>query len=162
MYPSSTISKGKGLALLKARPYNTRLVFTGKVSCSTMNKKELDRFKKILTVLRAKIAGDLEHLEGDVLNKSQRDAAGDLSGYSFHMADMATDNFDHEFNLGLASTEQQSLNLIDAALRKIDDGSYGTCENCSKPISQKRLMAMPHARLCIKCQELEEKKKRRS
>ena len=124
-------------------------------------KKGLERFKKILGEARKKIAGDLEHLEGDSLNKSQRDAAGDLSGYSFHMADMATDNFDREFNLGLASNEQQSLNLIDAALRKIDEGTYGVCENCEKPIPQKRLLALPHAPLCLKCQELEEKKKRR-
>ena len=128
---------------------------------SSLDKKDLDRFKKILQEIRKKIAGDLQHLEGDTLNKSQRDAAGDLSGYSFHMADMATDNFDCEFNLGLASNEQQVLNMIDAALRKIDEGTYGDCENCSKPIPQKRLIAMPHAPLCIKCQEIEEKKKRR-
>ena len=129
---------------------------------ATYTKKDLERFKKILQEIRKKIAGDLEHLEGDTLNKTQRDASGDLSGYSFHMADMATDNFDREFILGLASNEQQSLNKIDAALRKIDEGTYGICEECSKPITQKRLMAMPHARLCIKCQELEEKKKRRA
>ena len=128
---------------------------------SVLKKKELDRFKKILQAVRVKFAGDLQHLEGDVLNQSQRDAAGDLSGYSFHMADMATDNFDMEFNLGLASNEQQTLNLIDAAIRKIDEGVYGICEICEKPIPQKRLMAMPHAPLCIKCQEIEEKKKRR-
>ena len=128
----------------------------------TMEKKDLDRFRKILQEVRKKIAGDLQHLEGDSLNVNQRDAAGDLSGYSFHMADMATDNFDREFTLGLASNEQQGLNLIDDALRRISEGTYGVCEDCSKPISQKRLLAVPHARLCIKCQELEEKKKRRS
>lgn len=126
------------------------------------NKKELERFKKILQEVRKKIAGDLQHLEGETLNKTQRDASGDLSGYSFHMADMATDNFDREFTLGLASNEQQSLNMIDNALRKIQEGTYGVCEECSKPITQKRLLAMPHARLCIKCQEVEEKKKRRA
>ena len=119
------------------------------------DKKELERFRKILQEIRKKIAGDLQHLEGDSLNKTQRDASGDLSGYSFHMADMATDNFNREFTLGLASNEQQHLNLIDAALRKIDEGNYGVCENCTKPITQKRLRAMPHALLCIKCQELE-------
>ena len=127
----------------------------------SLGKKELDRFKKILQDIRKKIAGDLQHLEGDSLNTNQRDASGDLSGYSFHMADMATDNFDREFTLGLASNEQQTLNMIDDALRKIDEGTYGDCEECAKVISQKRLVAMPHARLCIKCQELEEKKKRR-
>lgn len=128
---------------------------------SELNKKDLERFKKILQTARQKIAGDLQHLENDSLNTNQRDASGDLSGYSFHMADMATDNFDREFLLSLATNEQQSLNMIDVALRKMDEGTYGICEECSKAISQKRLVAMPHARLCIKCQELEEKKKRR-
>ena len=127
-----------------------------------LDKKDLERFKKLLETLRARLAGDLKHLEGDSLNTNQRDSSGDLSGYSFHMADMATDNFDREFTLGLASNEQQGLNLIDEALRRIKEGTYGICGTCSKPISQKRLTAVPHAPLCIKCQELEEKKKRRS
>ena len=124
--------------------------------------KDFSKFVKLLEELRTKIAGNLEHLEGDALNKSQRDAAGDLSGYSFHMADMATDNFDREFNLGLASNEQNLLNLIEAALRKIKDGTYGVCETCSKSIPQKRLLAMPYAAMCIECQEIEEKKPRPS
>ncbi|HLD49676.1 MAG TPA: TraR/DksA family transcriptional regulator [bacterium] len=127
-----------------------------------LDKKDLERFKKLLETLRARLAGDLKHLESDSLNTNQRDSSGDLSGYSFHMADMATDNFDREFTLGLASNEQQSLNLIDEALRRIKEGTYGFCAECSKAISQKRLTAVPHAPLCIKCQELEEKKKRRA
>ncbi len=122
--------------------------------------KDFSKYKKLLETLREQVAGDLEHIEGDALNRSQRDASGDLSGYSYHMADMATDNFDREFNLGLASNEQKSLNLIEAALRKIKDGSYGFCEFCSKAIPQKRLLAMPYALFCISCQEIEEKKKR--
>lgn len=125
------------------------------------NRKEFEKFRDLLQQIRAKIARDLDHLEKDTLNTNQRESSGDLSGYSFHMADMATDNFDREFTLGLASNEQQALNMIDAALRKIDDGTYGVCENCKKPITQKRLMALPHAPLCIKCQELEEKQSRR-
>ena len=128
---------------------------------SGLNKKDLERFKKILMDIRRKISGDLQHLEGYSLNTNQRDSSGDLSGYSFHMADMATDNFDREFTLGLASNEQQTLNTIDDAIRKIDEGTYGACEECSKMITMKRLAALPHARLCIKCQEIEEKKKRR-
>lgn len=125
-------------------------------------KNEWDNYKKLLLLARKKIAGDLEHLEKDSLNLSQRDASGDLSGYSFHIADMATDNFDREFNLDLASNEQGRLNEIDDALRKIEEGKYGVCETCSKPISQKRLAAVPYARYCIKCQAEEEKKKRRT
>lgn len=127
-----------------------------------MKKNDLDHFRKLLEAFRRKIVGNLAHLEKDALNTSQRDASGDLSGYSFHIADMATDNFDREFNLGLASSEQEILNYIDEALQKIDEGHFGICETCSKPIAQKRLIAVPYAKLCIKCQSEEEKKKRRS
>lgn len=122
--------------------------------------KDFSKFKKKLEEIREQIAGDLSHIEGDALNRSQRDSTGDLSGYSFHMADMATDNFDREFNLELASKEQKGLNLVDHALRKIKEGTYGVCENCDKPIPVKRLQAVPYAPYCIKCQEEEEKRKR--
>ena len=126
-----------------------------------MEKEDLLKLKTQLQTERAKIADGLNHLERDNLNRSQRDASGDLSGYSFHMADMATDNFDREFSLDLASTEQTILNRIDEALKKIEEGTYGVCENCGKPISLKRLKAGPYAKLCIKCKEDEEKRARR-
>lgn len=128
---------------------------------TTPNKVDYEKYKKILLDARRKIAGDLKHLEGDSLNSNQREASGDLSGYSFHMADQATDNFDREFTLGLASNEQQTLNRIDDALRRMEDGTYGVCESCKKPIPMKRLVAVPYASTCVKCQELEEKKKSR-
>lgn len=131
-----------------------------KAAAKSAEVKDFSKYQKLLETFREQIAGDLEHIEGDALNRSQRDASGDLSGYSYHMADMATDNFDREFNLGLASNEQRSLNLIDAALRKIKDGSYGICDLCKKAIPSKRLVAMPYAPFCIQCQELEEKQKR--
>ena len=126
-----------------------------------LKKTELEQYRKLLEEFRKKIVGDLKHLEKDTLNQSQRDASGDLSGYSFHIADQATDNFDREFNLGLVSTEQQLLNQIDDAIRRVDEGAYGVCETCEKPISQKRLLAVPYARFCIKCQAEQEKKTRR-
>lgn len=124
-----------------------------------MDKKELESFKVLLEAQHAKIADGLSHIQKDSLNRSQKDAAGDLSGYSFHMADQATDNFDREFSLDLASSGQDLLNIIDEALDKIKEGNYGLCENCEKPISVKRLKAVPYAKLCIKCKEQEEKKR---
>ena len=126
-----------------------------------MEKIEIQKIKAQLETERTKIADGLSHIERDNLNRSQRDASGDLSGYSFHMADMATDNFDREFSLDIASAEQVVLNRIDAALRKIQEDSYGVCESCNKPISLKRLKAVPYAELCLKCQEDQEKKPRR-
>jgi len=122
--------------------------------------RNFDKIKKILEELRAKIADGIDHIAKDHLNLSQRDASGDLSGYTFHMADVATDNFDREFNLDIASTEQQLLNRIDEALGKIKDGTYGFCETCEVEIGMERLKAVPYARLCIKCKEEEEKKSR--
>jgi len=127
-----------------------------------MKAKDLEAFKKRLIEQREKLIRGIAHCEEDSLKKSQRDASGDLSGYTFHMADVATDNYDREFSLDLASSEQQILNAIDDALRKIQDGTFGTCESCSRPIKLERLRAVPYTRFCISCQEAEEKRTRRS
>ena len=125
----------------------------------SLNKKDLERFKKVLVEIRKKIAGDLQHLEGDSLNTNQRDASGDLSGYSFHMADMATDNYDREFDLNMVTNEQEVLYRIDEALKRIEEKTYGLCQSCQKPITKMRLKALPFAELCLSCQSKEEKGK---
>ncbi len=119
-------------------------------------KKELDIYKKMLFRLRAKIAGDLQQIEGDTLSGNQPSSSGELSD----VADIATDNYDRELNIGLASNEQQLLNDIDVALKRIEDGTYGVCEIYGTPIPKKRLLAMPYTRLSMKAQEEEEKNKR--
>ncbi|MBI4970892.1 MAG: TraR/DksA C4-type zinc finger protein [Candidatus Omnitrophica bacterium] len=123
--------------------------------------RNYDKIKKQLEEQRKVVAAGIDHFTTDNLNMSQRDASGDLSGYTFHMADVATDNFDREFSIDLASNEQQLLNRIDEALKKIEEGTYGVCENCNVPIGMERLKAVPYARLCIKCKEEEEKKAKR-
>lgn len=123
--------------------------------------RNFDKIKQQLEVQRKQIADGIDHITNDNLNMSQRDASGDLSGYTFHMADVATDNFDREFSLEMAGTEQQLLNKIDEALKKIQEGIYGNCDNCEATISMERLKAVPYAKLCIKCQEEEEKKAKR-
>ena len=121
-----------------------------------LSKKDLDLYKKMLLQLRAKIAGDLQQIEGDTLSGNQPGNGGELSD----VADMATDNYDRELNIGLASNEQQLLNDIDVALKRIEDGTYGICEIYGTSIPQKRLLAMPYTRLSMKAQEEEEKNKR--
>ena len=121
------------------------------------DKKALNEFKKILIGRKETIAEEINHISSDTLKQSQKDASGDISGYSYHMADVATDNYDREFSLGLAGNERKTLFEIDSALRRIDDGSFGVCESCGCLITKKRLKAVPHARTCIKCQEAKEK-----
>jgi len=123
-----------------------------------MAKKEMDTFRELLLAKRKAILDSIQQIEKDTLNKSQREASGDLSGYSYHMADMATDNFDTEFTLNLASVEQRALYEIDEALKRIEEGTYGNCLSCEKKISVQRLKAVPFAAYCVPCQEKEEKK----
>ncbi|MBN3038644.1 MAG: TraR/DksA C4-type zinc finger protein [Candidatus Omnitrophica bacterium] len=124
-----------------------------------MNKKTLEKYKKLLLKMREDVVSEMDNITKESLNKSQREASGDLSGYAFHMADAATDNYDREFSLNLASDSQKLIYAIDEALNRIKDKSYGRCVSCGKEISRKRLQAVPHTTLCIKCQREEEKKK---
>ncbi len=124
-----------------------------------MNKKDLKFFKELLIKKKIELAKGIDHIANDALKTSQRDAAGDLSAYSLHMADMATDNYDREFSLGLADNERKILNRINEALEKIEEDTFGLCELCDKKISKVRLKAVPYAELCVPCQEKQEKKK---
>lgn len=121
-------------------------------------KKELAEFKKNILKLKEGMLEGIKHVSEDTLKKSQKDAAGDISGYTYHMADVATDTYDREFSLGLASNERKLLYELDDALKKIEDGSFGICEDCKSPIAKNRLKAVPYARLCVKCQERKEKR----
>lgn len=121
-------------------------------------KKELNEFKKNILKLKEGMLEGIKHVCEDTLKKSQKDAAGDISGYTYHMADVATDTYDREFSLGLASHERKLLYELDDALKKIEDGSFGICEDCKSLIAKNRLKAVPYARLCVKCQEKKEKR----
>jgi DnaK suppressor protein len=122
------------------------------------DKKSLALFKKMLIRRKEEINDEINHISSDTLKQSQKEASGDISGYSYHMADVATDNYDREFSLGLAGNERDILYEIDAALQKIKDGTFGLCEECERLISKTRLKVVPYAKLCIKCQEVREKK----
>lgn len=123
-----------------------------------MEKKDLKTFKELLNKKKAEVAKGIEHIANDQLKTSQRDATGDLSAYSLHMADMATDNYDREFALNLADNEQKVIHRIDEAIEKVDAGTFGVCEACGKKIAKVRLKVVPYAELCVPCQEIQEKK----
>ena len=129
---------------------------------TTMTKRELDKYKKLLLKKKEEILEAVKHIEQDTLSRSQREASGDLSGYTLHMADIATDSYDREFSLGLASNAQQILYEIDEALKRVKEKGFGNCLLCEKPIPRKRLQVIPYASLCIECQSKEESKRRRT
>ncbi len=67
------------------------------------------------------------------------------------MAELGTDNFEQELTLDLLGNEKEVLVQIEAALKRIEDGSYGKCEECGKEIPRARLDAVPYASLCVRC-----------
>ena len=115
-----------------------------------MTAAELKAFKQLLQSQKKVLAGDASHLEKEAMNRSRSEAASrDISKF----ADLGTDNFEQEFQLGLLENSEDILRDIDDALHKIDEGVYGTCEGCTKKIPKGRLKAVPYARMCIHCQE---------
>ncbi len=118
--------------------------------------KDVKFYKKMLVAEREKAGGDLSHITQNTLNKSAREASGDLSGYSYHMADMASDGYERDFSLGRATDEQKRLFAIDEAMKRMEEGHYGECLQCGKNISKSRLSAIPYTELCIECQKKKE------
>ncbi len=122
-----------------------------------MDKKKLKHFEQRLMEEREKILKEMGHF-GDSFQFNLKDSSGDLSSYSFHMADHATDSEIQERAFQQMSKEGRLLYHIDEALRRLygNNESYGRCESCSEPIEESRLDLVPHARLCFKCKSQEE------
>ena len=121
-------------------------------------KKELSEFKKIILKRKEEVNDEIRHISEDTLKKSQKDASGDISGYTYHMADVATDNYDREFSLGFASNDRKSLYELEDALKRVEEGTYVICQDCKSFIAKTRLKVVPQARLCVKCQQKREKR----
>ena len=126
-----------------------------------LSKDDAAKFRKLLLELRDHLIDGVSFLASDNLKRSHREASGELSGYSLHMADAGTDTFDREFALSLVSNEQEALYEIEEALKRLDQNTYGICGNCEKPILKARLEAVPFARLCVSCQSDIERNSRR-
>ena len=124
-----------------------------------LTKQQLKQFRAALLQERAKFAGEIRAIAREA-SKSPREASGDLSAYTVHMADMSADTYERELSVNMASSEQEVLYQIDDALKHLDDGTYGQCQQCDKPIRMSRLKAVPYSSLCIGCQRATEQKKR--
>jgi len=113
-----------------------------------MNKKDLQRFKKLIEDERSRVSEfiDMKEIQGMAASQS-----GNQS-YSNHMADIGSDAIEQEQAFLHASQGTDYLMALEDALRRIDKGTYGVCEECSEKIPPRRLEAFLAARLCVKCQ----------
>ncbi len=122
-----------------------------------MKKNGANGYRQQLLSLRARCNGDVSQLADEALKKNAQDSTN-LSSMPIHMADIGTDAFDHEFTLSLLENEQEVLVQIDAALARIDAGTFGKCEECQGKIPADRLRAIPYTRYCVACaRKLEER-----
>ena len=122
-----------------------------------MRKEQLKALEERLLEERGQILKELGYFD-DNYTDTVRGASGDLSAYSFHMADQGTDAMEREKAFLFASKEGRQLLSIDDALRRLyeDSAGFGLCESCGEEIHWERLQAVPHTRLCVTCKAAEE------
>lgn len=122
-----------------------------------MDKNRLATLERRLLREREQVLKELGAFDED-RNETTRTASGDLSAYSFHMADQGTDAMEREKAFLFASQEGRQLYQIDQALRRLykEPDRFGRCDQCGDPIRWERLEALPYATLCFACKEREE------
>ena len=116
---------------------------------------DTERIRETLTQERKRIQAALDNLHEENPG-SITDETGEDAVYDNHLADTATVTYDRELDYTLEENAEHMLAEIDAALQRIDDGSFGRCTNCNKEIAPARLEARPWATLCIDCQRSRE------
>ncbi len=111
--------------------------------------KNFDKFQKMLTTMRARLVGDVHHMADLALNRNDTGS----SSMPVHPADVGSDNYDRDFTLQLAQNSRATLQQIDNALKRIEEGTYDRCEVCGGRIPKRRLEVVPYATMCVKCAE---------
>lgn len=124
-----------------------------------MKKADQEKYRKLLLEKKKQLLEEMGILLDSHVSTTVKDATGDLSSYSYHMADQGTDNMERELGFMFASKSGRLVYHIDEALHRMEKGTYGKCVACGKQISKARLTAVPHARLCIDCKSAEEERK---
>ena len=114
-----------------------------------MKKADVKPFKEMLLTLRARLRGDVSTLADAALSKSGGGAGG--SAVPSHMADLGSDTYEQDNTILLMNNEGETLNQIEGALERIENGVYGCCIECSGKIPKMRLKAIPYTPYCVKC-----------
>lgn len=113
-------------------------------------RREYRRWRDLLISLRHRLLQEGSHLEEEGLKALEQEVSVD------HMADFGSDSSEQETTLQLIESNSLSMRDVDDALKRIDIGSYGLCEDCEQLIPTARLSVLPHARFCISCQSKRE------
>jgi RNA polymerase-binding transcription factor len=124
---------------------------------SPYGKRELTEIKKRLQEEREELQRQAAEIEESSFGGGQSELSGDLASFDEEFADAGTATFEREKDLSLTNNIRDLTEKIDHAMELIDQGTYGLCERCGKPIEKARIKALPYATLCIKDKQAEER-----
>ena len=116
-----------------------------------MSAVDTERFRGILEEERQRVQDAISYLHEETPGSLEDETEEIVGNSDNHLGDTATATLDREIDYSLEENSEQVLRAIDGALRRIDEGTYGTCETCGQPISEERLEAIPYATQCIDC-----------
>ena len=151
--PSKTKGKGKAVATSNSRVLAQQFIQKPKVNKNLKLSPFLSKQHKRLLDLKDTLLDAMRGVARDNLH-----SGSETSAFGMHQADAGSDAYDRDFALSMLSKEQGSLYEIDEAIKRIEDGNYGICEICEKPIKHDRLEALPFTRYTVDCQaELEKR-----
>ena len=117
-----------------------------------MRKRELERFQKLLEEQRDKLVGNADRTLKEDMAVDSNDLPDEV--------DLASAEYNQSFTFRLRDRERFLLNKVEQALRKIEAGTFGVCEECEEPIDPRRMKARPVTTLCIRCKEDQEREER--
>src|SRR2546421_7429594 len=123
---------------------------------SPLTKKETEELKARLLEERKDLQSQLDELEESTFASNQSDLSGEM-GFDEEYADAGTATFERERDLSLVNNLRDLMERIDKALAKIEEGTYGLCDRCGRPIEKARIKALPYANLCLKDKQAEER-----
>jgi RNA polymerase-binding transcription factor DksA len=116
-----------------------------------MTDQELKKFRGLLLSLGRRLRGEVAQVTNDALRGTGADPAGGLSNLPIHPSDLGNDTYQQEVAVTLLENESLLLGQVAAALRRIEDGTYGRCQGCGRDMPLKRLEALPYATHCLEC-----------
>ena len=121
-----------------------------------MDSEKLQRFRERLIEEKQRIEAELARSRSFNLEEPLTESVQELSGYDNHPADLGSETFEREKDLGLRNNTAEIYQRIGEALERVDNGCYGICEDCGREIDLERLTALPYTTLCVDCQREEE------
>jgi DnaK suppressor protein len=121
-----------------------------------MSKWELGYYRRRLLALRRRLGGDVRGVWDESMPGSESEAGPGVPGTLTDPADVGVHEYEEQVDHALAGTEERLLEEVDAALDRIEQGTFGLCGVCGRPIGHQRLRAVPYARFCATCALREE------